>query len=155
MNCFDIQDMIIDLLLGELSPADKMLVQEHLEHCPLCRQEFQFLHNCLHVCTLEETETCECQFQASYWDEFVVSIHEKITHEKKETTFPFRIVIPIAASAVAAMALGYYFFLRPKPEETVQETLPGYQVDPYEEVYELSPEETEEFLKMVDQRYGP
>jgi len=97
---------------------------------------------------------CECQFHETYWDEFVVSVHEKITHEKIESKFPFRIVIPIAASAFAAIALGYYFFLRPKPQETAEETLPSYEIDAYEEVYELSPEETEEFLRMVDQRYG-
>lgn len=154
MNCLDVQEKIIDLLFGDLSPEDKMLVQKHINTCPLCREEFQFLHECLQVCTLDETETCECQFHETYWDEFVVSVHEKITHETKESTFPFRTVIPIAASALAAFALGYYFFLRPQPQETVQETLPSYEIDPYEEVYELTPEETEELLKIIDQRYG-
>jgi len=154
MNCLEIQEKIIDLLLGELSPTDEMLVQEHLNSCPLCHEEFQFLSECLQVCTLSEAETCECQFQETYWDEFVVSVHEKITHEKIEKNFPFRIVIPIAASALVAIALGYYFFLRPSPQETVQETLPSYKIDPYEEVYELSPEEAEEFIKMINQRYG-
>ena len=154
MNCFEVQEKIIDLLIGELSLEDKVLVQEHINTCPLCREEFRFLHECLQICTLDETETCECQFQESYWDEFVVSIHEKITHEKKETTFPFRTVIPIAASALVAFAFGYYFFLRPKVQEPVQETLPNYEIDPYEEVYELTPEEAEELIRIINQRYG-
>lgn len=153
MNCIEIQEKIIDMVLGELMPQDEILIREHLESCMICREEFRFLSECIQTCTLEHTETCECQFQETYWEEFVVSIHESISHEKIETKFPFRIVIPIAASALIAITFGYYFFMRPKPQETVQETTPGYKQDVYDEIYELSPEEAEDFIKLIQQKY--
>jgi hypothetical protein len=153
MNCIDIQEKIIDLLIGELSAEDRYLVQQHMESCPLCRDDFHFLSECLQICSLEESETCECQFQETYWNEFVVSVHERITHEKIEKRFPFHIIIPIAASGIFAIILSYYIFLKPKPQETVQERLPGYEPDTYEEVQDFSPEETEEFLKLINQKY--
>ena len=153
MNCIEIQEKIIDMVLGELTPQDEILIREHLESCMICREEFRFMSECIQTCTLEYTETCECQFQETYWDEFVVSVHERISHEKIEPKFPFRIVIPIAASAIIAITFGYYFFIRPKPQETVQETTPGYKSDVYDEIYELSPEETEDFIKLIQQKY--
>lgn len=153
MNCIEIQEKIIDMVLGELTPQDEILIREHLESCMICREEFRVLSECIQTCTLEYTETCECQFQETYWDEFVVSVHERISHEKIETKFPFRIVIPIAASALLVITLGYYFFIRPKPQETVQETKPGYETNVYDEIYELSPEETEDFIKLIQQKY--
>jgi hypothetical protein len=153
MNCIEIQEKIIDMVLGELTSQDEILIREHLESCMICREEFRFMSECIQTCTLEYTETCECQFQETYWEEFVVSVHERISHEKIETKFPFRIVIPIAASAIIAITFGYYFFIRPKPQETVQETRPGYKPDVYDEIYELSPEETEDFIKLIQQKY--
>jgi len=153
MNCIEIQEKIIDMVLGELTLQDEILIREHLESCMICREEFRFMSECIQTCTLEYTETCECQFQETYWDEFVVSVHERISHEKIEPKFPFRIVIPIAASAIIAITFGYYFFIRPKPQETVQETRPGYKSDVYDEIYELSPEETEDFIKLIQQKY--
>jgi hypothetical protein len=154
ITCFEIQEKIIDFVLGELTLEDEALIREHVETCPLCQEEFQFFNECIQTCIGEESETCECQFQETYWDDFVVSIHEKICHEKKESNFPYRIVIPIAASAVIAIGVGYFLFFRPSPQETVQEeTAPYYQYDPYAEMDELSPEETEEFLKMIQQKY--
>jgi hypothetical protein len=66
-------------------------------------------------------------------------------------------VLPIAASLLFVMTLGYYVFIRPKPGQTAEdENTPGfYEYDPYEEIYELSPEEQEQFLEMINQRYGP
>lgn len=155
MNCIEIQEKIIDLVLGELTSEDEWLIHEHLESCLMCREEFQLLSECLQTCTLEETETCEWKFQETYWDEFVVSMHEKISHEKMESKFPFHIVIPIAASTLLAIALGYYIFFRPSPEQTVQEETPSYyEYDPYDEVEDLSPEETEELIRIINQKYG-
>ena len=155
MSCFEIQEKIIDLVIGDLAPEDETLIREHIKTCPMCRDELEFLSGCLQTCILEETETCECHFQETYWEEFVVSTHEKISHEKIESKFPFHIVIPVAASTLLAMVLGWYFFLRPPPKKTVQEENPSYyEYDPYQEVDDLSPEETEEFLKMIDQKYG-
>jgi predicted amidophosphoribosyltransferase len=156
MNCFQVQEKIIDLVLGELTPEEEALIKEHTEHCPVCREELQLLNACLRTCMLEDKETCECRFQETYWEDFVVSIHEKISHEKMESKFPFQIVIPIAASALIAAALGYHFFLRPSPKQTAQEQTPSYyEYDPYNEVEDLSPEETEEFIKIINQKYGP
>jgi hypothetical protein len=155
MNCFEAQDKIINLVLGELASDDEILLKEHLHSCPLCNQDLQFLNECLDVCMHNEGETCECQFQETYWNDFIVTVHEKIRHEKVAKKFPMHIVLPIAASALAAVIIGYFFFLKPAPQETVQDTTPDYQYnDAYDEVYELSPEETEEFIKMINQRYG-
>ena len=154
MNCFEAQEKIIDLILDELTREDEILLKDHLNRCPVCSEDFEFLSECLQLCTFEESETCKAQFHETYWDEFIVSVHERIDHERTTKKFPFHIILPIAASAIAATVIGYYFFLRPTPQVTVQETLPGYEYDVYEEVYELSPEEREEFIKMINERYG-
>lgn len=150
MNCLDVQEKIIDLLLGEIDPEDEALIQEHLNSCPTCYEDFKFLKECLDACSLPEIS----EFNESYWDEFAVSIHERITHEKLAKKFPFRIVLPIAASAIIVFGIGYYFFLRPTPQPTAQGNLPHYEYDPYEEVNDLSPEEAEEFIELINQRYG-
>ena len=141
-------------MLGELTRDDEILLKEHLAQCPMCRAEYEFLGDCFQICADEKNETCSCHFQEEYWDEFVTTVHEKITHEKMERRFPFRIVVPLAASALVAVAVGYYFFLRPAPKDTAQQPVPKSERDPYEEVYELTPEETEEFIKMINQKYG-
>ena len=155
MNCFEAQEKIIDLVLDELTRDEVILLEEHLNDCPLCHDDFELLNECLQVCVAENSETCVCQFQETYWDEFIVTVHDKISQERIERKFPFQIVLPIAATALAAFLIGYYFFLRPQPKERVQETRPDYEeYDPYEDIYELSPEETEEFIEMINQRYG-
>ncbi len=155
MNCFDIQEKIIDLVLGELANEDELFIREHLETCPLCREEFHFFSECLHTCEIEKTETCECQFQETYWNDFVVSVHEQIKHEKREPKVPFHIVVPTTVVTIAALGIGYLLFFRPSPQETAQEeTTPYYEYDPYREVDELSPEEAEEFIRIINQRYG-
>ncbi len=155
MNCFDIQEKIIDLVLGELTYEDEVLIHEHLEICTECREELQFFSECLNTCKLENAETCECQFQTTYWNEFVTSVHEQISHEKRESKFPFRIVIPAAVAAVVILSVGYFFFFRPPSREIAEEeSAPLYEYDPYQEVDELSPEEAEEFIKIINQRYN-
>ena len=154
MNCFEIQDKIIDLVLGELTPEDEALIREHAKHCFMCREELRLLSECMQICAFSETEACECHFQETYWQEFTASVHERISHEKIESRFPFRVVIPIAASALIAIGLGYIFFLRPSPEQTAQEESPSYyEYDPYKEMDDLSPEEAEEFIKIINQKY--
>lgn len=155
MNCFDVQDKMIDLVLGELTSSEELKIREHVEQCPMCSEELQLLSSCIKTCLSEETEACECHFQQTYWENFVVTIHKKIIDEKMECRFPFRVVIPIAASGLLAAALGYLIFFRPSSEQTVQEVAPPYyEYDPYDEMDGLSPEETEEFIRIIDQKYG-
>jgi predicted amidophosphoribosyltransferase len=155
MNCFEIQEKIIDMVLGNLSPHDQMLINEHLKICSMCRDELQFLDECLKTCSLVSTESCECHFEETYWENFVVSVHDRISYEKPEAVFPFKVVLPIAASALLAAALGYFVLFRPKPQETVRHgERTYYEYDPYDEIPELSPEETEDFIELINQRYG-
>jgi hypothetical protein len=154
MKCLDVQENIIYMLCDELTPEDRAAVLEHIRGCPVCRAEYQFLDECLTLCAPSETEKCTCQFQETYWDEFVFSVHEKIIHEKFERKFPFRIVIPVVASAFVAFTIGYLLFIRPKPQVTAQEGAPRLEGGQYEEVYELTPEQQEEFIKIINQRYG-
>lgn len=154
MKCLDVQENIIYMLSDELAPEDRDAVLEHLRDCPACRAEYQLLDECLQLCTPGKTDTCTCTFKETYWEEFVFSIHEKITHEKFEKRFPFRVVLPLVASAVAAFGIGYFLFIRPKPQITAQNGTPQYQGGQYEEVYELTPEQREEFIRIINQRYG-
>jgi hypothetical protein len=154
MNCLEAQDNIIDMLSGELSQDARAAVLEHIRNCPTCRAEYEFLSECMQLCTTGESEACTCQYEEKYWEEFVFSVHEKIIHEKFEKKFPFRIVIPVMASAVVAFAVGYFLFLRPEPEITAQEGTPRLEGGQYEEIYELTPEQQEEFIKIINQRYG-
>ncbi|OPX18561.1 hypothetical protein BXT86_00555 [candidate division WOR-3 bacterium 4484_100] len=154
MNCLEAQDKIIDLVLGEISPLEKQQLQEHLEHCPLCYEEFKFLNDCIQICIAEKAETCKCQFQETYWDEFIYTVHERVIQEKTTPRFPLRVVLPIAASALAAIGISYFLFFRPGPEQTVKKFAPTYENDTYDEVYDLTPEEQQEFIKMINQRYG-
>ena len=121
MNCFEAKDRIIDLILGELTPEDEIVLKAHLEICSICTEELEFLSTCFQVCKESPGETCECQFVETYWDEFVVSVHEKISHEKMARNFPIYIVLPITLSALAGIFIGWYFFFRPSPRETAQQ----------------------------------
>ncbi|HEC78254.1 MAG TPA: zf-HC2 domain-containing protein [candidate division WOR-3 bacterium] len=154
MNCLEIQEKIIDLVIGDLTAEDELAIREHLKKCPICREEFQFISDCIQCWSIQETEMCEYYFQDTYWDNFVMSVHEKISHEKIEKRFPFHIVIPVAASALLVGVLGYYLFFKPSPRETVEQVPSYYEYDPYNEMDELSPEQTEEFIKMINQQYG-
>jgi hypothetical protein len=154
MKCSEVQENIIDMLCDEISPEQRTAVLDHIRGCPACRQEYQLLDECLQLCTCTETETCTCQFQETYWENFVFSVHEKIVHEKFERRFPFRIVIPVVASALVAFSIGYFLFVRPKPEVTAQEGTPRLEGGQYEDVYELTPEQQEEFIRIINQRYG-
>ncbi|UCF71292.1 MAG: zf-HC2 domain-containing protein [candidate division WOR-3 bacterium] len=154
MKCIDVQENIIYLLCDEISPDDRAAVLEHIRDCPACREEYKLVDQCLQLCTPTETENCACKFQETYWEEFVFSVHEKIIHEKFEKKFPFRIVLPVVASAVVAFGIGYFLFIRPKPQVTAQERAPQSPGGQYEEVYELTPEQQEEFIKIINQRYG-
>ena len=155
MKCLDVQENIIYMLLDEISVEDRNAVLEHIRGCPICREEYTFLDQCLQLCSPSAEETCTCQFKETYWDEFVFSIHEKIVHEKFEKKFPYRAFIPIVASALVAFGIGYFLFIRPKPQVTAQKDTPGLEGGQYEEVYELTPEEQEEFIRIINQRYGP
>jgi hypothetical protein len=156
MNCFDVQEKIIDMVIGELSPEEEAEIREHTAHCPMCREELHMLTTCMQTCITEESETCECRFQDTYWEDFVVTMHKKISHEKIESKYPFKIILPVAVSVLAAATIGYFLFVQPKPEETVDSEAPSYyEYDPYDEMDELSPEETEQLIKIINQKYGP
>lgn len=154
MKCSEVRENIIDMLCDEISPEQRAAVLDHIRRCPECRQEYQLLDECLQICSHTETEACTCQFQETYWENFVFSVHEKIVHEKFEKKFPFRIVIPVVASALVAFSIGYFLFVRPKPEITAQEGTPRPEGSQYEDVYELTPEQQEEFIRIINQRYG-
>src|SRR4030042_2217203 len=147
MNCPDIQERIIDIVLGEAGEEEKQLIFEHLETCPVCRQDYALINACIELCTYREEETCSCHFQTAYWDEFVVNIHQQIRHEKPRKPFPFAIVLPIAAGAAMAIIIGYFVLIRPSSEQTAQRDDAQYfQYDQYDELNDLSPEEKERFI---------
>lgn len=150
MNCLEIQDRIIDLIMGDLEPEEKELIQKHLNICPLCSEDFQFLSQCLGYWEFPETG----QFNGAYWEEFVVSIHEKILEEKPAKKFPHRIILPIAASVIGVIGISYFLFFRPASKQLVKPGPPEIENDLYQEVHELSPEEQQEFIKIINQRYG-
>ncbi len=150
MNCFEIQERIIDLIIGNIEPEEKELILEHINRCPICAEDFYFIHKCIDVC-------CSCpdfEEKDEYWEEFLVSVHERISLTKPKNPFPFRIVIPVAAGALGVLGVIYLFFFRPAPKEIAQPRIPDINnKDPIYEVYELSPEEQKEFIKMVNQKY--
>ncbi len=149
MNCLDIQERIVDLLLGQIDPAEKALILEHIARCPLCAEDFNFLSECINVCACPEFE----EIDETYWEEFVVAVHQKISYEKPKPKFPYRTIIPIALSAVGAFGVIYLLFLRPQTREIAQPKGPEIQPDPYQEIYELTPEQQKEFIKMINQKY--
>lgn len=150
MSCFEIQERIIDLIIGNIEPDEKELILEHINRCPSCAEDFYFIHQCIDVC-------CSCpdfEEKDEYWEEFLVSVHERICLTKPKNPFPFRIVIPVAAGALGVLGVIYLFFFRPAPKEIAQPRIPDINTkDPIYEVYELSPEEQKEFIKMVNQKY--
>jgi len=149
MNCFDIQDRIIELIMGELNQQERFVIEEHINSCPVCYEDFRFLSECLKVYEYPEIE----QFDETYWEEFVISVHEQISKEKIRKPFPYHIIIPIAASVIGVIGLGYFLLFRPSPKQAAEPHPPEIERDPYHEVYELTPEEQQEFIKMINQRY--
>ncbi len=149
MNCMEIQEKMIDLITGEISPEERMLIREHIENCSVCSEEYEFISHCVQCWSPAETE----RFSATYWEEFEISIHEKICQCKPVRIIPYRIIIPIAATILSAAGICYILFFRPIPKEIVKPVPPSQQYDPYHEVYELSPEEQQEFIKLINQKY--
>jgi predicted anti-sigma-YlaC factor YlaD len=49
MDCRKIQEYFSAYLDGELPGAQEELVSRHLEHCPLCRQEYQAWQQLWHI----------------------------------------------------------------------------------------------------------
>ncbi|MEO0156882.1 MAG: hypothetical protein ABIL07_07195 [candidate division WOR-3 bacterium] len=150
MNCFEIQERIIDLIIGDIEPEVKELMLEHINRCPSCAEDFYFIRQCIDVC-------CSCpdfEEKDEYWEEFLVSVHERVALTKPKNPFPFKIVIPAAAGALGVFGLIYLLFFRPATKEIAHPQTPELNnKDPIYEVYELSPEEQKEFIKMVNQKY--
>ena len=150
MNCLEIQEKIVDLISGELTAEERMIIQEHIDHCPSCAEDYDFISHCVHCWGPVEAE----RFTSDYWEEFVISVHEKICHCKPIKPFPYKVVIPIAASLLGAASVCYILFFRSAPKEIVKPLPSGNDYDPYEEVYELSPEEQKEFIRIINQKYS-
>lgn len=149
MNCFEIQERIVDLIIGDMSPEEKEIIINHINQCPACAEEFQFLSQCIEVCS-----SCpDFKEDELYWEEFLVSVHEQIALTKPKSPFPFRIVLPMAVGAIGAIGIVYFLFFRPMPKEVAQQKPSDTTNDPVYEVYELTPEEQQEFIKMVNQKY--
>jgi hypothetical protein len=147
-DCPEIKDKIIELIRHQLAEDDRLMVEEHIRSCPMCEEEFNFLHECLKAF---EPEDC-IEMTEAYWDEFTISVHEKIAHVKPHARFPYAVVLPLAATVLAALGISYFVFIRPKPNPVAK---PRTQTDDsYQEVYELTPEEQQEFIKLINQRYG-
>lgn len=49
IKCSKVEEKFIFLLDGELDPADKKVVSDHLETCPECAAKFAFLKKSLHT----------------------------------------------------------------------------------------------------------
>lgn len=149
-GCSEIEEKIIDLINDQLDPDERLMIMAHLEACPDCGEEYQFLAECLNA---YEAEDC-LEMTAAYWEEFTVSVHDRIKHEKIRPRFPYAVVLPIAATLLAVVSIGYFVFIRPRHSQTAQ---PQPEIKPdneYEEVYDLSPEQQEEFIQLINQRYG-
>ncbi|MGB9721292.1 MAG: hypothetical protein ACPL28_07440 [bacterium] len=149
MNCFEVQERIVDLIIGDIEPEEKDLIVAHINQCSICAEEFYFLNECIDAC-------CSCpdfEENEEYWEEFLVSVHERICLTRPKNPFPFHIVVPIAAGALGVMSIVYFLFFRPAPKEIAQPKPDDYNKDPVYEVYDLSPDEQQEFIKMVNQRY--
>ena len=155
MNCLDIQERIIDIVLGEASEEEKRLILEHIENCPICREDYDLISACVETCLYQEEETCSCHFQGTYWDEFIVNIHQRISHEKPCRPFPWTVILPIAAGTAIALLFGYFVLIRPSSRQTAQrDKAQYYQYDPYDELDDLSPEEKEQFIQLINQHFG-
>uniref|UniRef100_A0A7C4THZ3 Zf-HC2 domain-containing protein n=1 Tax=candidate division WOR-3 bacterium TaxID=2052148 RepID=A0A7C4THZ3_UNCW3 len=148
MNCLDVQERIVDLLLGEVDPQEKAIILDHLARCPLCAEDYQFLSECISVCSCPDIEEAD----ETYWENFLISVHERIVSAKTKSPFPYRIVIPIAASAIGILGVLYFLF-KFGNKEVARRVDTETQNDLYQEVYELTPEEQKEFIKMVNEKY--
>lgn len=148
-GCSEITEKIIDLINDQLDHDERMMIVEHLETCPECEEEYNFLSECLGAYGEEEC----VEMTAAYWEEFAVTVHDRISHERIRPWFPYGIVLPIAATVLAAIGVGYFVFIRPKQHQ-VAKPQPVTPDNSYEEVYDLSPEEQQEFIQMINQRYG-
>jgi hypothetical protein len=147
-DCPEIKDKIIDLIRHQLAEDEQEIIEEHIQSCPMCEEEFRFLNECMKAF---EPEDC-LEMTEAYWEEFTVSIHDKIAHVKPRSRFPYAVVLPIAATVLAALGISYFVFIRPKPHQVAKPKVEPN--DPYQEVYELTPDEQQEFIKLINQRYG-
>jgi hypothetical protein len=98
-----------------------------------------------------DPEDC-LEMSETYWEEFTVTIHDKIARVKPQPRFPYAVVLPIAATVLAALGISYFVFIRPRSNSVAKPKIAPE--DTYQEVYELTPDEQQEFIKLINQRYG-
>ena len=146
-DCPEIKDKLIELIRHQLAEDEREMIEEHIHSCPMCEEEFRFLHECMKAF---EPEDCVAMTEA-YWEEFSVTIHDKIAHVKPQPRFPYAVVLPIAATVLAALGITYFVFIRPRPQQVAKPKITPD--DSYQEVYELTPDEQQEFIKLINQRY--
>jgi len=147
-DCPEIKEKIIDLIRHQLAQDEQELIEEHIHSCPFCEEEFHFLQECM---SAYDPEDC-LEMSETYWEEFTVTIHDKIARVKPQPRFPYAVVLPIAATVLAALGISYFVFIRPRSSPVAKPKIAPE--DTYQEVYELSPDEQQEFIKLINQRYG-
>ncbi|MDE2059254.1 MAG: zf-HC2 domain-containing protein [candidate division NC10 bacterium] len=115
MRCDDVECRLLELIEGELPPAQRAEVLTHLHDCATCTVEFSAYHDLLALVRVDPVP----EPSPDFWEEFLPSLkhrieQETLTHQSKPTSpawlagvgswFTFRPRL-IAGLAVAAVSI--------------------------------------------------
>lgn len=111
MNCDGVRGLLSAYLDGELSPGELLRVEQHLRRCPACADEVDSLRQTIAlVASLDEVEV-PASFHTQL-HERLAALEPPIVQERRSKSIgrwqrhAFRWVVPAAAAAVAAFAIG-------------------------------------------------
>jgi len=122
MNCEEIKNLLSEYLDRELNQGACELVEEHLDNCPVCREELQVLKECLKsLGSLKKVEPPS---------DFLSQVHARLEGQAsfkaafKKIIFPLHIKIPLEAAGLAAAAVLLFYILNLSPEKQSIQSVP-------------------------------
>jgi hypothetical protein len=91
-DCKKYQDMIVDSLYGELPSEEKPILDQHLEQCALCRQEFEEMTGTIRTMSQRVRPESAAGFFEGYWDRLAKRMdEERVVRAAKNKRWEFLI----------------------------------------------------------------
>ncbi len=117
--CSQWHELMMEELFGDLSQAEKELLQQHLQDCDACRTKFELLKVQFHDWQQQKPVNTD--------EAFVQAVHARINAGFYQTILaePFRFIASTAAAIVIGLAIGFLVSAK-QPAEVPSDALSDY-----------------------------
>jgi hypothetical protein len=116
MRCEEIENRFSPYLEGDLEPAERRVIEDHLQECVRCRQELELLRRT--VVALQSLEELEVPARLTAAIQAGVHAHQGSRWQRLASWlfFPIHIKLPLEAMALLLVTLGAVYLYRSAPE---------------------------------------